>query len=126
MFRRSSIVNQPKVAPKIPLKTLVAENFTAENGKFFYSLEVTPSFNLDLDLTDLKTLPLFIDVTWTYDENLNYPSLQDCPALEARRLIESTQAVNSITCYKLTEEHVDQLLDDVEKIKNFTVLRGGE
>lgn len=124
MFENLKIINPSKVVPKVPLKTLIKENFKPANGKFFYSLEVTPSCDLELDLTQLEILPLFIDFTWMYDENLKYP-LQNSPALEARRLVQSTQAVNSITCYKLTESHIDELLDDDEPIKNFTVLRGG-
>lgn len=120
-----SVVNKSKTVAKVSLKKLILEEFTRENGKVFYSIEVTPKAGLRLDFTKLKTLPLFVDLTWIKDDNLKFP-LNRAPAFEIAERISCSQVVNSVTCFNLTETHLDDILGGSEVIRNFTVLRGGK
>lgn len=86
------INKKAKIETNISLKTLIREN--NEPGKFFYSIEVTPKPELELDFNDFDTLPLFVDITWLRDENLKTP-LKNSPAFELARKIKSSQVVNS-------------------------------
>lgn len=110
---------------KMFLKVLIAENFTPANGKFFFSIEVTPKSGLNINFNDFKILPLFVDITWVKDENLK-TSIKISPAFELAREIKSARVVNTITCYNLTDDHIAQILSNPEPSKNYTILRGGE
>lgn len=125
MLAHVQVVNKLRVASDIPLKKVITEKFSEGNGKFFYSIEVTPKEELHIDLNDFKILPLFINITWIKDENLKQP-LKKAPAFELARKIKSTHVVNSITCYNMICDHVEEIIRDMELIGNFTVLRGGE
>lgn len=120
-----TVTNKTKTVTKVPLKDLIFNNFTRENGKFFYSIEVTPKNGLNLNFNDFKTLPLFVDITWIKNENLKTKKLLEAPAFDLARIIESSQVVNSVTCYNLTEDRLDEILRDCE-VNNFTILRGGK
>lgn len=120
------VVNKSQNLAKLDLKKLILQNFTKDNGKFFYSIEVTPKENLSIDFNDFKVLPIFVDITWIRNENLRVASLQNAPAFELARKIECTNVVNSVTCYKLTDENVADVLNQFESMKNFTILRGGK
>lgn len=125
MLSNFDIVNKPTNVSKLPLQQLIAEKFTPENGKFFFSIEVTPRAGLKIDFNQFKTLPLFVDITWIKDENLKVP-IKNSPAFELARKIKSSQVVNTVTCYKLNDEHIDEILSVSELIKNFTIVRGGD
>lgn len=125
MLANVEIVNKPKITSKVSLKFLIAENFTPNNGKFFFSIEVTPKTGLKLDFNEFKTLPLFVDINWIKDDNLKVP-INFSPAFEVAQKIKSSQVVNSFTCYNLTDDQIDEILDKSESIANFTILRGGE
>lgn len=111
------------IARNIPLKALISENFAA--GKCFYSIEVTPKADLCLNFNEFETLPLFVDITWIRDDNLKAP-LRNAPAFDLARKIKSSPVVNTITCYRLTDDHLDEVLNGSETIKNLTVVRGGQ
>jgi hypothetical protein len=125
MLASAVVVNTSKTVAKVSLKKLIAEEFTRENGKVFYSIEVTPKAGLELDFNEFTTLPLFVDLTWIRDDNLKFP-LKRAPAFQIAESILCTQVVNSVTCHNLTEIHLDEILSGPELIRNFTVLRGGE
>lgn len=113
---------------QVPLKTIIRDHYNQENGKFFYSFEITPNNNLNLDLNSFKIKPLFIDISWLSDQNLKYCHILKSPALQLRNQLLSraeTHVVNSITCYSLQDKHIEQLLGNREKFQNFVVLRGG-
>lgn len=115
------------IRTKIPLKKLIQEQFTKQTGKIFYSFEVTPKENYVLDATKLITRPLFIDITWIGDNNLKYPSICSSPALKLKKDIEGNfNVVNTLSCYRLEESHVDELLSEENDVKNFVILRGGK
>lgn len=115
-------VHKSEVSKRDQLKTVILESFTSESGKCFYSIEVTPKSDLKLNLSRLKTLPLFVDITWIRDENLQTP-IRESPAFQLADVIKSSEVVNSITCYKLNEKNLDEILLCG---RNFTVLRGGK
>lgn len=117
------VVNRRELVGKIPIKTAISEHFTAESGKCFYSIEVTPKAGLKLDFNDMKTLPLFVDITWINDDNLK-GKIIDSPALKLSRSIESAEVVNSIACNKLSDLQLDEFLSCSGD--NLMVLRGGE
>lgn len=117
------VVNKTKVVRNVSLKTLISENFG--NGKVFYSIEVTPKVELELNFNEFNTLPLFVDITWIRDENLKVPIIA-APAFELARKIKSSAVVNTLTCYRLTDDHLNEVLNDSETIKNLTVVRGGQ
>lgn len=125
MLKTMKVVNT-KIVKKVPLKKLIAENYGRHNGKFFYSVEVTAKDGLVIDFSKLKTLPLFVDITWIKDENLKVP-MNDALAFQLANKIESSQVVNSISCYKLTDVHLDEFLgDQALAVKNLNILRGGK
>ena len=125
MLFNVQVVNKLQVAREVPLKKIILDTFTPENGKFFYSIEVSPKEELHIDFNGFKTLPLFVDITWIKDINLTQP-LRKCPAFELARKIKSTHAVNSVTCFKMTRDYLEEILNDSDMIKNLTVLRGGK
>lgn len=111
------------------LSKVIGDSFKIEQ---FFSFEVTPSAADDGDKTNLvakidkmETLPLFINISWLRDDNLKFP-IAKAPAIElANRLSKYTNVVNSITCYKMTDELLDQILE-CENVRNLLVLRGGK
>ncbi|CRK98465.1 CLUMA_CG011822, isoform A [Clunio marinus] len=117
------IINKQKILSKTPLKIIILENFCRENGKFFYSIEVTPKEETKIYFTKLKIQPLFVDITWIKNFNLITP-IEDAPALKLANEIKSTHVVNSVTCYGLEDHHIEKVLRSELKLKNFTVLRG--
>lgn len=120
------IINKSKVVSKVYLKNVILKNFTQCNGKFFYSIEVTPKEGLKIDFNEFKVLPLFIDITWIDNQNLNFTPIKSSPSFELASKIDSSHVVNSITCNSLTDENLDEILSDSEMIRNFTILRGGK
>lgn len=120
------VINTSKIVPKAVLKKLISEKFSRESKKFFYSIEITPKEGLKIDFEDFKTLPLFVDITWIHDDNLKVSNLVNAPAFQLPREITSSQVVNSITCYRLNDEHLTEILAGSEDIKSFTVIRGGK
>lgn len=120
------IINKAKVVLKVCLKNVILENFTRSNGKFFYSIEVTPKEGLKIDFNEFKVLPLFVDITWIKNQNLNFTPIKSSPAFELASKIKSSHVVNSITCYSLTDENLNEILSGSEVIRNFTILRGGK
>lgn len=109
---------------KTSLNQLICNNFGKATGKHFYSIEVTPKPGLGLDFSAFKTLPLFVDVTWIKDYNLK-SLIYQAPAFQLANLIESVQVVNSITCYKLDDRHLNEILNVSAPAANFAVLRVG-
>lgn len=115
------------IGSKIPLKRLIAEQFTKESKKIFYSIEVTPKWNFEVELPKLNVKPLFVGVTWISDQNLKYENIGMSPALKLKKNIEQdVNVVNTLTCFKLEDKHLDDLLNDENSVRNLTVLRGGE
>lgn len=125
-FGSMEIINKLKVVSKVCLKKLILENFTQSNGKFFYSIEVTPKVGLKIDFNEFRLLPLFVDITWIKNHNLTFTPIKSSPAFELASNIESSHVVNSITCYRLTDDNLIEILSDSEMIRNFTILRGGK
>lgn len=120
----SQVVNCSRQAEKIALSKVICEKLKVENRDQFYSFEVTPNKNLKIDLSKFQKLPLFIDVNWLRDDNLKVDSIQDSPAFQITKSIQSTYIVNSITCYKMTEKLLDEILN-CDFIMNLNILRGG-
>jgi hypothetical protein len=125
MSTNIEVQNKLKIVEKASLKNLILNGFTEENGKFFYSIEVTAKSGLKLDYTQFNTLPLFTDITWIKNDNLKAKSVYEAPAFDLARKITSSQVVNSVTCYTLTDEKLDEIMSDCDA-KNYTILRGGE
>lgn len=117
------VINVRSVA-KTSLKRLIHENFCSETRKHFYSIEMTPKPGFRLDFSAFKTLPLFADITWIKDYNL-IGSIHKAPASQLANLIKSVQVVSSITCYKLDDRHLNEILNDSAPRASFTILRGG-
>ena len=115
------------IRSKIPLKRLISEKFTSETKKVFFSIEVTDKWNYEIDLPKLNTKPLFIGIAWISDKNLQYDNINSSPALQLKKNIgNDMEVVNTITCYKLEDKHLDELLSEENGVKNLTVLRGGK
>lgn len=113
----------------VPLKKLIKDNFSKESGKFFYSFEVSPRQGFQVDFKKLHIQPLFVDITWISDHNLKYKQIRSSPAFELKNAIKSSvNVVNSITCYNLQDDHIDQILQSSENevTFNLTILRGGK
>lgn len=125
MLGNVEVVNKLKTISKVSLKHLIKEKFTPESGKFFFSIEVTPKAGFKIDFNEFKVLPLFVDITWIKDDNLKVP-IKNSPAFDLARKIKSSQVVNTVTCYNLSDDLLDEILNGFESISNFTVLRGGE
>lgn len=123
MFTNIQVVNTAKIVRKVSLKELISGSF--KDGKFFYSIEITPKTGIKLDFSAFKTLPLFVDITWIKNDNLKIP-LRAASAFDLARKIESSHVVNSLTCYCLNEKQLDEILGSSESIRNFTILRGGK
>lgn len=118
---------QKMIMQKVPIKKLICEKFTKETGKIFYSFEVTAKKNFVLDTSQLSVNPLFIDITWISDYNLKHESILSSPAFILKKELEKNfNVINTITCFKLEDKHVDELLSGDDPVKNFVVIRGGE
>lgn len=119
-----NIVNKTNKIIKKPLKKLILNEFNRENGKFFYSFEVTPKDGLQVDFTKLKKLPLFVDATFLSNHNLKYENISRSPAFELTNKITCSQTVNSLTCFNLEDRHIEEISNN-ENVHNLTILRGG-
>jgi len=118
---------QKMIMQKVPIKKLISERFTKESGKFFYSFEVTAKKNFVLDTSQLHVNPLFIDITWISDYNLKHESILSSPAFTLKKELEKKfNVINTITCFRLEDKHVDELLSEDGPVKNFVVIRGGK
>lgn len=118
---------QKMIMQKIPIKKLICEKFTKETGKNFYSFEVTAKKNFVLDTSQLHVNPLFIDITWISDYNLKHGSILSSPAFILKKELEKNfNVINTITCFKLEDKHIDELLSGEDPVKNFVVIRGGK
>jgi hypothetical protein len=122
MFR---IIKNTNNVARQPLKKIINENYNSQNGRVFYSIEVTPKSDLSLDFTSFKVLPLFCDITFLSDHNLKSQCILKSPAFDLANEITSCHVVNSITCYKLQDHHIKHILSLKHPVRNFTVLRGG-
>ena len=119
-----NIVNKSNKILKQPLGKLILEGFNEQNGKFFYSFEVSPKDDLQIDFTKLKVLPLFVDATWILNYNLKCDDISKAPSLELTKRITCTQTVNSLTCFQLEDKNIEGILK--ERPLNLTLLRGGK
>lgn len=95
----------------------------------FFSFEVTPSADGNDDLVtkieEMENLPLFISISWLRDDNL-MSQISAAPAITlTNRMNKYANIVNSITCYKMTDELLDQILE-CENVRNLLILRGGK
>jgi hypothetical protein len=61
---------------RIPLKKLISDNFTIDNKRLFYSIELIPKDDLEINFEKLKTMPLFVNFAWINDSNL-IPSIRE-------------------------------------------------
>ena len=107
------------------LKSCILKDFNKENGKFFYSFEVTAKDGFEIDRAGLKKCPLFVDITWIANNNLMCGKISESPAFKLAKKIEWCHVVNSLTCFQLNDDHINEVLT-MENIKNMTVLRGGK
>lgn len=122
---KMGIINKSKVIVEASLKRIIG-SFSKANGKFFYSIEVTPKDGLKIDFNKFRVLPLFVDITWIGSQNLHFTPMKSAPAFELASEIRSSQVVNSITCYTLSDEKLDEILSISGGVTNYTILRGGE
>lgn len=107
------------------LKSCILKDFNKANGKFFYSFEVTARDGFEVDRAGFKKCPLFVDITWIANNNLMCGKISESPAFKLARSIEWCHVVSSLTCFKLNDPHIDEILI-MENVKNMTILRGGK
>lgn len=88
----------------------------------FYSIEVSPSDNILLNFNDFTVQPLFTSVTW-FKDNVEVENDAVEPAVQLINAITSTPALLHLTCYKLTETKLENLMK--MKLTNVLALRGG-
>lgn len=119
------IINARVIDHSQRLPKVIDEYFGAANGKYFYSIEITPKDDLRLDFTELSVLPLFVALTWIKDDNLSCADgLKGAPTACVTRLIRSSFRVNHLSCYKLTDHQLQEFLD-LDEVDNISVVRGG-
>lgn len=106
------------------LKNRMLSDFNKENGKFFYSFEVTAIDGFEVDEAGLNKLPLFVDITWIANINLLRDKVSESPAFKLANSIEWAHVVNSLTCFQLNDRHIDEILK--ENVQSMTILRGGK
>lgn len=116
-------VTNVRSVEKVSLQGLIHEHFGPECGKHFYSIEVNPKKSLQLDFSAFKTLPLFVDISRVKNADVD-GSILEAPAFQLASGITSVQVVNTITCYKLGDRHLDEILSDSAPTASFTVLVG--
>lgn len=107
---------------KMSLKSLIKSHL--DDGKVFYSLELTPKTGLTVSLSEFVKLPLFVNLTSIKDDNLKV-ALKDSQTIQVGSAISATEVVHSITCYNLSECQLDEFLAE-ESVLHLNVLRGGE
>lgn len=107
------------------IKIIDIINENKRKQKYFYSIEVSPIKQLDLNYNEFNELPAFTAVTWLSDKNINCPLNVTPPSVEMiDKLIESTPVMLHLSCYKLSELKLNEILKF--GIKNILALRGGE
>lgn len=91
----------------------------------FFGIEISPaSHGPELDYNRFgKSQPLFTSITWILDHNTKNESLSMAPAVKLAHSLEKWQPVLShITCYKMNENRLIELLDN--NLTNFLALKG--
>ena len=104
------------------LKSLIKSH--VDDGKIFYSLEITPKKDVNVNFNEFVKLPLFVNLSWIKDDNLKV-TLTESLTVRIGSAISSTEVVYSITCYNLTDQKLNEFLND-DSVLNLNVLRGGE
>lgn len=104
------------------LKSLIKSHL--DDGKVFYSLELTPKIGVNVNFSEFVKLPLFVNLTWIKDDNLKV-ALKNSQTIKVGSAISATEVVHSITCYNLSESQLDEFLEE-ESVLHMNVLRGGE
>lgn len=87
----------------------------------FYSVEASPGADA-FDLLSLPVSPLFAAVTWLGDVNVDAGS--EAPSLQLAAELTSIPVLAYITCYRMTPERLDEILQR-NKTQNVFALRGG-
>lgn len=94
--------------------------------KLFYSIEISPLKHLQLDFNELIPSPLFTAITCSSDLNSKELDIINSPAFKLVKQMESsTLILTHITCYKMTEKKLNDILN-IDSIKNILTLRGGK
>lgn len=107
---------------KIPLKSLIQSHI--DEKKLFYSLEITPNCNININFPGFVDKPLFLNLTWLKDDNLK-TAMADSDIIKLGKLATEMEIVHSVTCYNMTDSKLDEFLKE-KTVKHLNVLRGGE
>ena len=65
------------------LKSLIKSHM--DDGKVFYSMEITPKTDVHINFSEFVKLPLFVNLTWIKDDNLKV-ALTDSQTINAECL----------------------------------------
>lgn len=107
---------------KIPLKNLIKSHI--DEKKLFYSMEISPKCDININFPGFVDKPLFINLTWFKDSNLQ-TALEDSKIIKLGKSTTEIEVVHSVTCYNMTDSKLDEFLKE-ESVVNLNVLRGGE
>lgn len=93
--------------------------------KPFYAIEVSPvPSSEELNFKKYSPAPVFTSITWLFDNNLKTDLAADAPAIQLAELVKkSTPVLLHLTCYKLTESKLIDILNT--GVDNVLALRGG-
>lgn len=126
MLKNVKIVNKRNLSQKNCLKNVINTEFSQKSDKkIFYSLEITPKSELQLNFNEFSKLPLFVALTWIKDDNLKADSISDSPTIQIGEKIQSSFVIHHLSCYNLNEVKLDEFLED-DTVFNVAVVRGGE
>ncbi|XP_049542141.1 methylenetetrahydrofolate reductase [Anopheles darlingi] len=104
------------------------EAASSSTRSVFYSIEIAAKDDFNIDqLRRLTPRPVFCSMPWISDENLRYEAdFAQMPSLRLADQLRQEQftVVNHLSCYNLTEAHVDKLLSSQPSIRNMFIVRG--
>lgn len=107
------------------IKIIDIINANNRKQKYFYSIEVSPLKQLHLNYNEFVELPAFTAVTWLSDTNINCPLNAVPPSIAmVKQIIQSTPVMLHLSCYKLSELKLDEILKC--NLKNILALKGGK
>lgn len=115
--------NQPIARKCLNIKNVMNQKILER--KHFYSIEVMPVVSAeDLNYNDFIIQPMFTAITWLSNSNITSTVAADVPAIKFASMIKNSNAVLShITCYKLTQEKLTDILSN--DVQNVFAIRGG-
>lgn len=125
MLRNIEIDNESEISGEWTLRQSINEIYEQkESRKYYFSVELTPKLGLQTNLIEFDKKPVFVALTWIRDDNLNFNGFVNSPTIRTGKNVKNSHVVHHLSCFNLSEEKLDNFLEE-NSLKSLFVVRGG-